>query len=232
MIMKTVSISGSIRKNVGKKDAKKMRAEGQIPCVVYGGKEQKHFTLNEIEVLKLVETNKVHFVEIDLNGEKTKTMIQEAQYHPVTDKPLHFDFLEIIDGKKIKMEIPIKLTGSSPGLIKGGRLVTGMRKLVLKALPENMPDVITIDITELDIMDSIKVKDLKLENVEIFNKPAELVVGIRTARAVEEEVEEGEGEEGEEGAEGTEGAEGKEGAEGTKTAEAGGEAKKEEHKKE
>ena len=202
MIMKTVSISGSIRKNVGKKDANKMRAEGQIPCVMYGGKEQKHFTLNEIEVLKLVETNKVHFIEIDLDGEKTTTMIQEAQYHPVTDKPLHFDFLKIIEGKKIKMEIPIKLTGNSTGILKGGRLVLGMRKLVLKALPEKMPDVVAIDITELDIMDSVKVKDLKLEDIEIFNKPTELVVGVRTARAVEEEVEEEgiEGEEGEEGA--------------------------------
>jgi large subunit ribosomal protein L25 len=204
--MKTVSMSGSLRENVGKKDAKQLRAQDLIPCVLYGGKEQLHFTLKELELLKIVETNEVCFLDLEIGEKKYPAILQDIQYHPVTDKPLHVDFLEIVEGKEIKMEIPVKLTGASVGVLKGGRLIKRLRKLVLKALPENMPENITIDISKLDIMDVVKVQDIEIENVKVLSVPTELIVGVKTARTiVEEEEEEEEGEE-------TEG-EAKEGAE-------------------
>lgn len=204
--MKTVSMSGSLRENVGKKDAKQLRAQDLIPCVLYGGKEQLHFTLKELELLKIVETNEVCFLDLAIGEKKYPAILQDIQYHPVTDKPLHVDFLEIVEGKEIKMEIPVKLTGASVGVLKGGRLIKRLRKLVLKALPENMPENITIDISKLDIMDVVKVQDIEIENVKVLSVPTELIVGVKTARTiVEEEEEEEEGEE-------TEG-EAKEGAE-------------------
>ncbi len=198
--MKTVSMSGSLRENVGKKDAKQLRAQDLIPSVLYGGKEQLHFTLKELELLKIVETNEVCFLDLTIGDKKYPAILQDIQYHPVTDKPLHVDFLEIVDGKEIKMEIPVKLTGAAVGVLKGGRLLKRLRKLVLKALPENMPENITIDISKLDIMDVVKVQDLEIENVKILSVPSELVVGVKTARTIiEEEEEEEEGEEGEGG---------------------------------
>jgi large subunit ribosomal protein L25 len=204
--MKTVSMSGSLRENVGKKDAKQLRAQDLIPCVLYGGKEQLHFTLKELELLKIVETNEVCFLDLEIGEKKYPAILQDIQYHPVTDKPLHVDFLEIVEGKEIKMEIPVKLTGASVGVLKGGRLIKRLRKLVLKALPENMPENITIDISKLDIMDVVKVQDIEIENVKVLSVPSELIVGVKTARTIveeEEEEEEGEGTEGEakEGAE-------------------------------
>lgn len=204
--MKTVSMSGSLRENVGKKDAKQLRAKDLIPCVLYGGEEQLHFTLKELELLKIVETNEVCFLDLMIGDKKFPAILQDIQYHPVTDKPLHADFLEIVEGKEIKMEIPVKLTGAAVGVLKGGRLIKRLRKLVLKALPENMPENITIDISKLDIMDVVKVQDIEIENVKVLSVPSELIVGVKTARTVvEEEEEEEEGEE-------TEG-EAKEGAE-------------------
>jgi large subunit ribosomal protein L25 len=203
--MKTVSMSGSLRENVGKKDAKQLRAKDLIPCVLYGGKEQLHFTLKELELLKIVETNEVCFLDLTIGEKKYPAILQDIQYHPVTDKPLHVDFLEIVEGKEIKMEIPVKLTGASVGVLKGGRLIKRLRKLVLKALPENMPENITIDISKLDIMDVVKVQDIEIENVKVLSVPTELIVGVKTARTIVEEEEEEEGEE-------TEG-EAKEGAE-------------------
>jgi large subunit ribosomal protein L25 len=204
--MKTVSMSGSLRENVGKKDAKQLRAQDLIPCVLYGGKEQLHFTLKVLELLKIVETNEVCFLDLEIGEKKYPAILQDIQYHPVTDKPLHVDFLEIVEGKEIKMEIPVKLIGASVGVLKGGRLIKRLRKLVLKALPENMPENITIDISKLDIMDVVKVQDIEIENVKVLSVPSELIVGVKTARTIveeEEEEEEGEGTEGEakEGAE-------------------------------
>jgi large subunit ribosomal protein L25 len=213
--MKTVSMSGSLRENVGKKDAKKLRAQDLIPSVLYGGKEQLHFTLKELELLKIVETNEVCFLDLTIGDKKYPAILQDIQYHPVTDKPLHVDFLEIVEGKEIKMEIPVKLTGASVGVLKGGRLLKRLRKLVLKALPENMPENITIDISKLDIMDVVKVQDIEIEKVKILSVPSELIVGVKTARSIIEEEEEEEGEETEgeakEGGEAsTESSEGKE----------------------
>ena len=216
-------MSGSPRENVGKKDAKKHRKEGNVPCVIYGGKEQIHFTLDERSFAKFLFTPEVYLINIELDGKTYSTILQDIQYHPVTDKILHADFLELLDGKPVKLAIPVRLTGSATGVIKGGRLVHKARKLLVKGLVDDIPDEVVIDISKLEIGDSIKVNDLTIDGVELLDIPTEMVVGVRTTRiVVEEEEEEEEAEEGEEGAAEGEAAEGE-----SKSAE-GGQEKKEE----
>lgn len=198
--MKTVSISGSPRENVGKKDAKKLRREGKIPCVVYGGQEQVFFYAETLSFRDLVYTPHAYFAELDVNGKKYNTILQDIQFHPVSEQILHIDFLEIFPDKPIIMEIPVKITGSSKGVMKGGKLVLLKRKLKVKGLPDNLPDFIEVDITKLEIGEGIKVGELELDNVELIDPHSSMIVSVRTSRAAALAEEEGE-----EGAEGTEG---------------------------
>ncbi len=199
--MKTVSMSGSLRENVGKKDAKKHRREGNVPCVIYGGKEQVHFYVDERSFANILFTTEVFIINIDLDGKTYQTLLQDVQYHPVTDKVLHADFLELTEGKHVKLAIPVRLEGSASGVIKGGRLVHKMRKIHVKGPIDDIPEEVVIDISKLELGDTIKVKDLGIGNLEHLDIPSEMVVGVRTTRVVvEEEEEEEEGEEGEEGA--------------------------------
>ncbi len=228
--MKTVSMSGSPRENVGKKDAKKQRREGNVPCVLYGGKEQVHFIMDERNFTKILFTPDVFIINLDLDGKSFQAILQDIQYHPVTDKVLHADFLELAEGKPVRIAIPVMLTGSASGIIKGGRLVHKMRKINIKGLIEALPDNVVIDISKLEIGDTIKIKDLTLGKVEMLDLPSEMVVGVRTTRVVveEEEEEEEEGEEGVEGEEGAPAAEGAAPAEGGAKPKEGGEAWKKE----
>jgi large subunit ribosomal protein L25 len=207
--MKTVSVSGSPREGVGKKDAKRQRAEGRVPCVLYGGSEQVHFTVDEKEISKLLFTPETFFIEMDVEGKKFNCILRDVQYHPVSDRILHIDFLEFDKDKPIVTSVPIQLEGNAPGIIAGGVMVKKFRKLPVKALPEKMPEYITIDISELEIGDKIHVGALHSEDYEIMEKDERFVCGVLTTRLAavtpvgEEEGEEGvEGEEGEEGEEG------------------------------
>jgi len=209
--MKEVSLSGSLRENVGKKDAKKHRKEGKIPCVLYGGKEQIHFTVPELNFGKLIFTPEVFIVNLDLNGTAYKAVLQDVQYHPVTDKVLHADFLEVIPGKLLIVGLPIKFEGTSPGVIRGGKMIKKMHKIRVKGLIEEMPDYIVVDISTLDIGGSVKIRDIELDKLTLLDPPNSVLVRVKMARAVEEvvgeeEEEEGEGEgEGEGGAPAAEG---------------------------
>jgi large subunit ribosomal protein L25 len=220
--MKTVSLSGSPRENVGKKDAKKHRKEGNIPCVMYGGKEQIHFVASDKAFRKLIFTPEVYIVNLDIAGKTYNTVIQDVQYHPVSDNILHVDFLEIQPEKPVNISVPVKIIGTAPGVLKGGKLILKTRKLKIQALMQNLPDEITVSIDPLDIGDSVKVKDLAVENITFMDSPNTIIIGVRTARVLVEETPAG--------AEGAvaEGAEPVEGAEKTKGTEKGkeGEAEK------
>ncbi len=219
--MKTVSISGSLRENVGKKDAKEKRKEGLIPCVLYGGKEQVLFYTNELNFRDLVYTPDSSLIKVEINGKSYDAILQDIQFHPVTDKILHADFLEISDDKPVKIDVPVKLEGDAPGLLQGGKLHLLIRKLRVKALPKDLPDFITVDISSLDIGDSVKVSSLEFENLEFLNPPTAVVVIIKTTRASSIGMEPGEEEI--EAAEAAEATEGEAPAEGEKKAEEGGE---------
>jgi len=210
--MKTVSLSGALRAHVGKKDAKKQRREGLIPSVLYGGKEQVHFTLKTRDFEHLIFTPEVYLINLNIDGKEYQAILQDVQYHPVTDKVLHADFLEIIPGKPITVRLPLHFVGNVPGVIAGGRLVKKLRKILVKGLVDDMPDFIEIDMSHLNIGDNITVKQLQVEKLTFLENPNSVIVGVKTARGTAldlEEEEEGEGaEEGEEGAEGEKSSEG------------------------
>ena len=207
--MKTASLSGSLRENVGKKDAKKQRREGKVPCVLYGGKDQIHFAANELEFGKLIFTADVYLVNLTLDGKEHQCILQDVQFHPVTDKVLHADFLLAVPGKPIIFGLPVHFEGNVPGVVAGGRLIKKMRKVVVKGLIEDMPDFIMVDMSEMQIGDNIKVKDLQTDKFACLDHENQVVVMVKTARGVEEldeeedEDEEGEGEGEGEGVEGT-----------------------------
>lgn len=194
--MKVVSMSGSPRENVGKKDAKKQRFEGKVPCVLYGGKEQVHFVTDDSSFKNVIYTPEVCTVKISVGGKDYNAILQDVQYHPLSDKILHADFLEIFPDKEVTIHIPVKLTGNAPGVLKGGKLHHKLRKMKIKALAAHLPDEFTIDISKLEINDSIKVGDLAYENITLLDPKNSVVVGVRVTRVVVEEVTVAEGAEG------------------------------------
>lgn len=208
--MKSITIKGSERESVGKKATKALRNAGKVPCVVYGGEKPLHFSADELAFRDLVYTAAAHTVRVDLGEGKLKAILQDIQFHPVTDKILHIDFYQLFDDKEVTMDIPVRLQGNSPGVRNGGRLLFRKRKLAIKALPDKLPDFFDIDISELLIGDNIIVESLLNDDFTILHPDSTVVVQVKTQRAaiVELVEEEEEGAEGEEGAiaEGEEGA--------------------------
>ena len=199
--MKTVSLSGSPRLSVGKKGATSLRKEGRIPSVVYGGKDQVHFSISENDAKKLVFTPNVYLIELDIDGKKSNVILQETQIHPVTDRVIHLDFLEISDDAPFKLSLPVKLEGFARGVRNGGKLNQNFRKLSVYGLAKDMPDAVSIDITPIKIGDKVRVTDLSVPGLNFLDPKNAVVVGVQTARVIIEEEEEEE-EEGSETAEG------------------------------
>ena len=198
--MKTVSLSGSPRVSVGKKGATSLRKEGRIPSVVYGGKDQVHFSISENDAKKLVFTPNVYLIELDIDGKKSKVILQETQIHPVTDRVIHLDFLEISDDVPFKLSLPVNLEGFARGVRNGGKLNQNFRKLRVFGLAKDMPDAVSIDITPIKIGDKVRVTDLSVSGLNFLDPKNAVVVGVQTARVIIEEEEEEE-EEGSETAE-------------------------------
>ena len=199
--MKEVSLSGSGRSNVGKKDAKAVRLAGNVPCVVYGTGSQTHFSVKHVEMEKLIYTANVYIIKLEIEGKTIKSIIQDIQFHPVTDKIVHVDFIELQDDKKIKVNIPVNLHGRSLGVLNGGKLQQIFRRLKVYAVPGDLPDSIEIDISKLRIGQAIRVRDINTDNLNIINSPSAVICSVKMSRgAVDLEEEEGT-EEGAEGAE-------------------------------
>ena len=180
--MKKVSMSGSPRENVGKKDAKALRNQGLVPCVLYGGEKQYHFAIPEKNFGPVIFTPFTFVVELEVGGKKFNTIIQDAQYHPTTESMLHVDFLEVKEDKPVVISLPIRISGTSPGVLRGGKLFTKFRKLKVKGLISQLPELVEIKIDDLNVGDSIKVADVKIPNVELLDKPKNIVVGVQAAR--------------------------------------------------
>ena len=207
--MKSITINGSKRESVGKSSSKALRNAGQIPCVLYGGEGPIHFSAPELAFSKLVYTPSAYTVVIAL-GEKEQfsAIMQDIQFHPVSDKILHVDFYQLFEDKQISIDIPVKLNGNAVGVRLGGNLQRNKRKLRVKALPTNLPDSIEIDISELNIGDKVYITELSNENYEFLHPDNTVVCQVRRARAAmalateDEEGEEGD-ETSEEGADST-----------------------------
>lgn len=224
--MKKVSLSGSPRENVGKQDAKRLRREGLVPVVLYGGKNQLFASVKHIDLEKIIISPDVFHIELSMEDKKYSCIVQEVQFHPVTDEILHVDLLDVFADKPVVVPMPIRLVGNSIGVKNGGRLLQNLRKIRVRALVDDIPDYIEIDITKLRIGKAIRIEDLNFPKLEFLQSPNAVVVAVKTARAaIVDDVEEDEDEEGEETAEGAEAAEGE-----TAAAEGGdgGEDKKEE----
>lgn len=184
--MKSFELKGTKRASLTKQDTKKLRDSGMVPCVIYGGDNNIHFSAPVLDFRDLVYTPEVYTVKIDVDGVSHQAIMQEVQFHPVSDKLLHIDFMEVNPDKKVMINIPVKISGASEGVKQGGKLITKLRKLRVKALPSHLPDVVNVDITPLAIGQSVKVGDLRLNGVEFLDSPNNIIVGVRITRNVVE----------------------------------------------
>ena len=182
--MKSVEIIGYRRANLGKKDSKAVRAEGNVPCVMYGGKEQHHFSVPYLLFRDLVYTPEAKMVDLNIEGDLYKCILQDIQFNPYNDAIVHADFLELDENKLVRMEIPVKFNGASPGVAKGGKLTVKMPKLKVEALPKDMPDSVEIDIAELDLGKSVKVNSIKGDNYRVLNPGSNPVASVVIPRAL------------------------------------------------
>jgi large subunit ribosomal protein L25 len=184
--MKTFKIKGTVRQSVGKKSSKQLRAQDIVPCVLYGGEKVVHFQAPENDFRKVIYTPEVYQIELDIDGQNYGAFIHDLQFHPVTDKLIHIDFLQIRENVPIRLEIPVRLEGYAKGIQQGGRLKSNLRTLKAKGLAKDFPDEIVIDVTNLNIGESIRVGDVKVEGIELLNTksvPVASVVVTRAARA-------------------------------------------------
>lgn len=196
--MKTAQLSGSTRENVGKKEAAALRKAGKVPAVLYGAGEQTHFSVDALPMSKLVITPNVYKIELDINGTKKDAIIQDIQFHPVTDDIIHVDFLELQEGKPVKVALPLRFTGNAIGVRNGGKLLVNFRKLNVFGLAKDMPEDISLDITNLRIGKSLRIKDINLEGLKLLHDQNAVAVMVKMARGAvdsDDDEEEGEGEE-------------------------------------
>ena len=198
--MKSISIKGSKRESVGKVATKALRNAGMVPCVIYGGKKVIHFSAEEKTFKNLVFTPNVYTANLDVDGQKIPAILQDIQFHPVTDRIIHVDFYQLFEDKEITMKIPVRLTGTSPGVLNGGSLRFTNRKLKVKALPSNLPDFVTADISGLKIGSKLLVSSMLNDEYTFIHPENTVVVQVRTSRNATEDTEEGVAEEATEAA--------------------------------
>jgi large subunit ribosomal protein L25 len=180
--MKVSQLSGLLRANVGKKDAKALRHEGRVPCVLYGQGSQLHFSAKSIDAEKLIFTPDVYQVELDVEGKKTKAIVKDIQQDNITGAVKHIDFYELDDKKPVKVQLPVRLTGNSRGVLAGGKLLQVFRRVTVLGLPGDLPEAVTIDITKLRIGQSIRVGQIEANGLTILEVPNAVVVSVRVAR--------------------------------------------------
>mgnify|MGYP000486174488 FL=1 len=195
--MKKAQLSGSLRANVGKKDAAALRRDGMVPCVLYGQGEQTHFSVRSIDVQKLIFSPDVFQIEIEVEGKTKLAIIKDLQMHPVKDTPLHVDFLELDAKKPVSLALPLRTTGSALGVMNGGKLRTPYRKLKVSGLPGDLPEAIVVDITKLRIGHSVRVSSLEVPGVEFLDPANAVILSVKMARGAVNDADEVEEEDGE-----------------------------------
>jgi large subunit ribosomal protein L25 len=183
--MKTIEIKGSIRTGLGKKSSKEIRKADGVPCVIYGKENNIHFHAQELAFKNLVYTHEAHLVNLNLDGKEYKVVLKDMQFHPVSDRIIHADFIEIFDDKPVVISVPIRVEGDSVGVIAGGKLSIKKRTVKVKGLPKHLPEFIPVDITDLKIHDGVKVIDLVMENIEFLDMKKSMVLTIATSRVVQ-----------------------------------------------
>jgi len=180
--MKSITIQGTKRESVGKKSTKALRDAELVPCVVYGGIETLNFSTPEKSFKKLVYTPEAHMVSIEVDGKTIPAVLQDIQFHPITDKILHVDFYQLSEDKPVIMEVPVRITGRAKGVVRGGAMRQSFRKLKLKAIPANLPDEVVIDVTKLNIGNKIYVGDIKNESYTFMHPDNAVIVAVKMSR--------------------------------------------------
>ncbi|MDR2885421.1 MAG: 50S ribosomal protein L25/general stress protein Ctc [Rikenellaceae bacterium] len=181
--MKTIQLKAAKRDAFGKKGSKATRRNAHVPCVLYGGGDTIHFSIDEKEMRPLIYSPNSYIVEFDIEGTKETGVIRQAQFHPVREQVLHIDFTRVIPGKPVTIEVPVRLTGNSTGVKLGGKLALSKRKIFVSALVENLPDELVIDVTNLELGKSIFVGDLSFENVTMLTPASTAVCAVNMTRA-------------------------------------------------
>jgi large subunit ribosomal protein L25 len=201
--MKSITINGSKRESVGKSSTKALRNAGKVPCVLYGGEKSVHFSADEISFSKLVYTPNAHTVIISMDSKtEINAVIQDIQFHPVTEKILHIDFLQIFEDKEVTITVPVRFEGNAPGVRnQGGNLSKNKRKLSVRALPKDLPDFIKADISSLNLNDNITIADVSEETFKFLHPDNMVICQVKMSRASLSLSTDEESEEGEEGAE-------------------------------
>lgn len=200
--MESVAISGAPRQEVGKKASKALRKEKVVPCVIYGGENVIHFSAHANQFRSLIYTPDFKLAKIDVDGTTYDCIIKETQFHPVTDEISHIDFVQLIPGKKVKVQIPVKFNGSAPGVKEGGKLIQKLRRVKIKTTPEQLVEALYADVSELNLGSSIRVRDIETtDEMEVMSAMSIPIASIEIPRALRSAQSEEEGEEGEEGAE-------------------------------
>jgi large subunit ribosomal protein L25 len=181
--MKSITIKGSERESVGKKATKALRDAGMVPCVIYGGNQPVHFAADEKAFKNLVYTPNAHTVVIELGGQKMDAILQDIQFHPVSDKILHIDFYQLKDDKEVVMEVPVQVVGTSPGVLGGGVLRLNQRRLKVKALPKDLPDFVEANISEMQMGNKLYVTKIETKNFKLLHPDNTVVAQVRISRA-------------------------------------------------
>jgi large subunit ribosomal protein L25 len=183
--MQTIVVNGEAREELGKKGTKAVRNEGRIPAVIHGDNKTYHFTTTLNDVRHLIYTPEFKLAEVNLGGQTHKCYLKEIQFHPVTEDILHIDLMELVPGRTIKVEVPLRFTGTSPGVRTGGKLIQNVRRIKIKTTPESLVDTLTADISKLKLGHSIRVRDIKAtEGIEIMNSPGIPVASVEIPRAL------------------------------------------------
>ena len=183
--MQVITINGQIRKDLGKKGAKAVRDQEQIPCVLYGGDEVVHFSTTPADVRHLIYSADFKIAEVVVDGKPFKCILKDKQFHPVTDAILHLDFLRLVDDQPVKVEVPLRFKGTAAGVKAGGKLLQKLRTVKIKTIPQKLVDEINLDVSHLELGQSVRVRDIAaIEGVEILNSLSIPVATIEIPRAL------------------------------------------------
>jgi large subunit ribosomal protein L25 len=184
--MNKVTLSGTVRTATGTKFAAQLRREKRVPCVLYGSDTPVHFSVEEAALRGIVFTPEVNTIELDLEGNTVLAMVHQKQFHPTTDRVIHLDFLQVQEGKEARATLSLRLKGQAAGVRKGGKLNQTMRKLRVKGLPNHIPQHLDLDVEELDVNQSVRVRDLKFEGLTFLERPEDVVVAVKMVKKKEE----------------------------------------------
>lgn len=188
--MKSISITGYKRANVGKSATKQIREQGYVPCELYGKEGNVHFTIFSTDFKELIYTPETYKIDLNIDGDQYQAITQEVQFHPLSDEIIHVDFLQISEDKPVTIKLPLRFTGNSVGVKAGGKFVKKLRNLKVKGMIADMPDAIEVDITDVDLGKSIKVRDISVENLEIINAAPIPVATVEVPRGLKGKTEE------------------------------------------